>query len=112
MEEPTQEIIAEWKKNYGNVYRIALVDRDYYYRGLMRAEYKSIVKTSTPGTTMLTPVPDEALRTEEAIVMMATLWPEINDGNIQATLTGVITRLAEEIMNMSGYDVEAEPELL
>ena len=105
----TPELIEEWKKTYGNVYKVMVMDTEYYYRGLMRAEYRSIVKAAT--NTAMT-VQDDALHTEEAIVMMAVLSPDINDGNIQTTLTGIVTRLAELIMDMSGYDVEAEPELV
>jgi len=108
--EPSQEVIDNWKKQYQNVYKIDLAGMTFLYRGLMRVEYRSLTRTIQPNP-MGNPA-DEALQIEEKMVGMGTLYPKIDDGNMPATLTGVITRLAELIMEASGYDIEAEPEML
>lgn len=99
MELITQDMIEQWKKQYGAVYKISLSDSDYYYRYLTRKEYREFVKLNQE-TVVQTGSPVDQLY-EEKIVKACLLYPTNID--IEKCPAGVVSMLSDEIMKVSGF---------
>lgn len=98
---PLTSQVLSWKKQFGegNVYITEIVDELYIWRTLNRFEYKTIVLT--PNT--------DALAREEMICEVCVLWHPYGPGpfnyeKMAAAKAGVPARLAELIMEKSGFD--------
>lgn len=99
MSEVKEEQVKEWKEQYGRVLKIKLGGVDYYYRPLNTDEYLNIQKLVESG--------DEA-GPEMLVAIKGTLTPTM-DKNAPA---GAILTLSDEIMKISGFVPEGEPEEL
>lgn len=86
------DLIAEWKLQHGHVYISAFKGQDFYYRAITLGEFKSITVTD----------PDlKTAKTEDLIVRLALLYPK--DFDFDNAPAGVLSGLAEQIFNMSGF---------
>ncbi len=87
MEEPTGELIAQWKAEYGEIFSIG----GYIFRALRIGEYNEIARhrdwTSTDA--------------EDFVVKTGILYPEFTE--VESQKAGLISSLAEEVLNLSGY---------
>lgn len=119
--EVTQEQIAEWKEKYGQgpdrtIHRVRLSGITYYYRALLRAELKNIMRVlGAPAAAMEgtpTNYSDQQLSMEDQNVVRAVLHPQIGVDMISAMPGGVVTNLSELILDASGFNEVAEPEIL
>ena len=111
--EPTEEMIAEWKK-HGIVYRVSIMGINFYYRNITRAEFRHNLKMTSTGATMYDPsaAADATLQGEELTVQTALLWPKMGLDAVQASPAGMVSKLAELIMEASGFDDASIPEQL
>lgn len=98
---PLTSQVLSWKKQFGegNVYISEIVDELYIWRTLNRFEYKSIV--TTPNV--------DPLAREEMIAEACVLWHPYGPGpftyeKMAGAKAGVPARLAELIMEKSGFD--------
>lgn len=101
--EITQEMIAEWKQKYGEIYQVTLSGTPYVYRPLKRVEYKAIM-----GTLSANP---EANRTfsEEQVVQKCLIYPVLDATALAAEKAGTVSTLTDLIMVASNFVVTEEP---
>lgn len=90
MDELTPEQIANWKTKYGAVYQMGMRNRSFVMRPLTVGEYLSLQSFSLSSAEL-----------EEHLVKLALLHPLDFDIDIQSA--GLITTLAEEILQASGF---------
>ena len=107
--EITPELIQEWKKQHGKIYKSTIDGEEFYWRRLKRKEYVTVMS-------------DEALEEEqsetrsriyhrqEEIVKIAVLYPVDIEKHI-ADSAGLATSLADEIILRSGFDIPKTEEL-
>lgn len=102
---PTQELVDEWKAQYGEIYQSPFGDDIYVWRCMTRDEYKSVLRIQVPrGDTMFR---------EEKICEICVLWPRGYKVQIMGKeKAGIPTLLAEQIMDKSGFTPTREPERL
>lgn len=97
MIEPTQDEITEWKRKFGNIYSIDShynrVPAVYVFRPLTLKEYESVV---------LLHESISSAETEEQLVSMALLFPEVVD--FEHTPAGLVSSIAEEIFAVSAFN--------
>lgn len=98
---PLKSQVMSWKKQFGEgqVFLTEVADDLYIWRTLNRFEYKAIV--STPGM--------DPLQREELIAETCVLWHPYGEGPftydvMAAAKAGVPARLAELVMEKSGFD--------
>lgn len=101
----TQKQIADWKKEYGHVYRTRLGATDVFWHKLRRKEYVDIMTAdyTEEGQARI-------FARQDRIVKAATLWPEDVEKYIDG-LAGFSTSIADEIMDRSGFNVAETEEL-
>lgn len=84
--------VAEWKVQHGRVFSVVAGGEDYAFRAVSEAEYDVVLKhkhwTSADA--------------EDHLVRLALLWPE--DFDIDSVRPGIVTTIAEEITEVSGFD--------
>jgi len=97
-EEIKEEQIAEWKKKYGKVMRVSISGIKYYYRPIDSDEYINIQKL----------ISEEEVKAELQTAIVGTIFPEIND----KSPAGAILVLSDEIIKISGFIPDGEPEEL
>ena len=110
MSAPNDEIIAQWKQA-GDVYTVQLANVTYYYRPINRAEFRNVMKLVNQPA-MMAPSPDVNFQVEEHTIQIAVLFPEITPTSVLTMPAGVVSRLADLIMEASGFDATATPELI
>lgn len=94
---PTEDMIANWKKQYGEIYMTEFDFGIFIWRTLGRLEYKKLL-TDYEGDF------DLQWFREEKIVEMCVLWPEnYTHEDIVNGRAGTPRLLAEQILNKSGF---------
>jgi hypothetical protein len=94
-----QEKIAEWKKEFGSVYKAMFDNTAYYFRNLSREEFLSISQKQ---------LAEEGFDSERETVKVCVLEPIVDDKHLSYH-PGIITILSEQIMVKSGFQqVEVE----
>jgi len=105
-EQVTAEMIEQWKKTYGdNIYMVDISGETFIYRGLMRAEFKTVAKQAN----MIANQVDSNMYMEEQNVIIGSIYPKIVNENINSFKAGIITILSGNIMDASGFDDTATP---
>ena len=99
MEEITQEMIAEWKKKFGEIYQVNLGGNAYVYRPLKRLEYKQVVANPEANRSF----------SEEQIVQKCLIHPILDTTTLAAEKAGTISTLTDLIMVASNFGVTEEP---
>lgn len=87
----TLEELAEWKRQYGDVYRDVFLGRPFYYRSITRKEHTQQVMNLTA----------DYHKREEIIASLCTLHPK--DYDFSEGPGGLATRLMELILDHSGF---------
>jgi len=87
MEEPDGATIAGWKAQYGEVFAIG----DYVFRALCVGEHSEILRHKDW----------TAAEAEDYVVMTTILHPDFHE--VENKRAGLISSLAEEVLNLSGY---------
>ncbi|HJS83587.1 MAG TPA: hypothetical protein VJ742_12210 [Nitrososphaera sp.] len=85
----SEELIAHWKKEYGSIYSAPGGKQNYIFRALTIGEHSDILRTY-----------QSVVDIEENIVRCALLEPRDLTAKTPA---GVVSTLAEEIMEVSGF---------
>ncbi|RKZ07403.1 hypothetical protein DRQ25_11650 [Candidatus Fermentibacteria bacterium] len=99
MEEITQEMIAEWKSKYGEIYQVNLGGQAFVYRPLKRVEYKQIIGTAEANRSF----------SEEQIVQKCLIHPKADAATLASEKAGTISTLTDLIMVASNFGVMEEP---
>lgn len=101
----TQKEIADWKKEFGHVYRTRIGGIDVFWHKLRRKEYVDIMTADYEEDGQA-----RIFARQDRIVKSATLYPE----NVQEYIDGLAgfsTSIADEIMDRSGFNVAETEEL-
>lgn len=99
MEEPTKETIEEWKTEHGRVKRIPIAGIYYYYRPVTLDEYMNIQRLLET---------DENVSGEKETVVAGLLHPELP----KKLPAGLVLALSDEILKLSGFAPDGQPEEL
>jgi hypothetical protein len=99
MEEITQEMIAEWKSKYGEIYQVNLGGQMFVYRPLKRLEYKQIIGSAESNRSY----------SEEQIVQKCLIHPAMDPTTLAAEKAGTISTLTDLVMVASNFGVMEEP---
>jgi hypothetical protein len=107
--------IEKLKSEGHSVHAITISGVKYYYRSINRKEYKDLqtsllkmtesLKGNKPDAEIPLIVKDSG---EEDLVRLGLIEPQLSDN----TPAGVVTSLADRVMEASGFGVESEPEVL
>jgi hypothetical protein len=123
-EMPSDETLAAWKKAYGRIYAVDIVDTEYIYRGISRPEVKAITEDATKEITVMrrkNPMMAQEDQADfmvdymrDAEVRLCVLWPDLSrtdfdDPTSQESLAGVIPALGDAIEEASGFGMKAIP---
>jgi hypothetical protein len=95
----TQEMIADLKAKYGELYMITLGEEQYVYRPLKRFEYKTIMNNADSNRSY----------NEEKILQMCVVYPIIDPAKLPAIKAGTVATIVELIMSASNFGVTEEP---
>jgi len=95
--EITQEKIQEWKTKYGRVRKVVISGIEYYFRPLTLGEYTNIQKLMDA---------DVNSNAEVETIKTGVLHPEI----AEEPPAGVVLTLSDEILKISGFVVDSQPE--
>ena len=92
----TQDDVNAWKQQYGKIYNVSMRGVDYIFRNLTIDEYNTLVR--------LEQNPDsDSAEVEDAVVATALLHPNPEGHEFDRAPAGVITSLADEILELSGF---------
>lgn len=97
--EVTEEKIAEWKKDHGRVVRQKYAGIDYYYRPVTLDEYLNIQRLLES---------DENTSGEVETVRVGLLHPQLPP----KPGAGLVLSLSDEILKLSGFAPDGQPEEL
>ena len=110
-EQLKQEVIDEWKKEHGKVYKTVISGKTYVYYGLKRNEFKELQKAISPDMNVAEHMsPVDASKLEDAIVGKCVLYPAID--NVDKLDAGAPAILSTLIANISGFNLDEEPQEL
>ena len=104
----SQQQIAEWKAEFGKVFKSTVGDDVLIWRRLKRKEYVTVMDDNFGGKD-LTEFAQIYAR-QEAIIKMVTLWPENVQELVEGT-AGLATTLSDEIVLRSGFQAPVIEEL-
>lgn len=100
----TQEMIDDWKKEYGSVYRSKIGKQVFIWRMLNRNDYVSIMTAEYDN-------PDTKIfDRQDEIVRTVVLWPN-NISALIADQGGIATTLADEVLTRAGFEMSETEEL-
>lgn len=92
-EGPSDEQIAIWKEQFGEVYLISFdLDENYVWRPIKRLEYKNIIQQAK----------DDA-HYQEMLVQRCVLWPQVGPEILTGGKAGTIPTLHAVIMEGSNF---------
>jgi len=90
---PTQEHIVAWKKEYGNIFSMTIGSTDFIFREITFNEFDDVQRYRES---------ESSAAAEDYLVRMALLYPQMSDEDYDRVSAGVVTSIAEEILDMSG----------
>jgi hypothetical protein len=94
---PTEDMVANWKKKYGEVYMTEFDFDVFIWRTLGRLEYKKLLSENEGDIDM------QWFR-EEKITEICTLWPkDFSHDDVVGGRAGTPRLLSEQILNKSGF---------
>lgn len=94
-----EEKIKAWKEKHGRVLKLKFSGTDYYYRPITLDEYLNIQKLTEA---------DESIKPEVETVKVGVLHPCLGE----EPAAGIVLTLSDEILKLSGFVPEGEPEEL
>lgn len=105
---PTFDQIENWKKEFGDVYRIDFDEQPFIFRTISRFEYKQMVNEVEGNQSNQT-----TWFREEQICQKAVLFPE-GYGRDEMTegKAGIPTVVSEYVLSKSGFNSDAGPQKL
>lgn len=109
-EDVTDEMIEGWRNSVPNqeLYAMRFNEKDaFVFRILTRYEYKQLIKQATTASFDSTQELD--LYNEETIVEKCLVYPKLNRTDMEGMKAGIVTILADGIMNASGFSPLGTP---
>jgi hypothetical protein len=95
-DKPSQEQIDGWKEQVGDVYFAQISESEHFvFRAIKRKEWRDLIKR-------LEQVKDP-MKQDEAIVMKAVLYPQLNNLKVNALSAGTINTMKELVMQASNF---------
>lgn len=98
----TRAQINEWKAQYGKVYAFEVSGVTFYFRPMLRPEYREVMSKLVGG-------PSER---EEQLCNMMVLHPVDFDYGSPEAPAGVATVVSDAILDKSGFATKGEPKEL
>lgn len=98
--------IETWKKQYGKIQLLQILGQAFVFRGVRRIEWKQITDAANKqaaGDTI-----QAASIAQELTVSRAVLYPKECSSNLPGLPAGTVSRLADEIMRLSGFGRDDE----
>ena len=92
----TQEMIDDWKKQFGELSKTTIGDQVYIWHGLSRNDYKNVMTTEYEDDN------SKVFNRQDDIVCNCVIYPE-NIEEIIEKKGGVATTLADEILEDAGF---------
>lgn len=89
---PTPLEIRRWKQQYGKIFSVSIAGVDYIFRELTFAEYDEVVALE---------LDEDSAEAEDHLISLVLLHPSIEQ--FDQMPAGVITSLAEEVLELSGF---------
>lgn len=91
---PTNNMVAEWKSRYGEIYANQFDEEVFIWRPINRVEYKEIFKVKNA----------DGMWIEERICEKCVLWPEnYSFMDMSIGKAGIPSTLSNKILDMSGF---------
>ena len=98
-----EERIAEWKKQYKNIYKNTIDGIDIYWRAVKRSEYKDLLNANEDiDTTTAEGRELKILAKQGSMVKTVVLFPD-NIEELIEEKAGIATVLSDEILDKSGF---------
>jgi hypothetical protein len=92
---PSDEEIEQFKHQVGDVYLLSLSEKEnFVFRPLRRLEWRTLMQK-------IQKLEDD--KKSEAIVMKATLWPKLDQQNINVLTAGAIDSVRDMILQVSNF---------
>lgn len=88
-----EQQIREWKKQYGNIFSIAIGSVDFIFREITFAEFDDVYARQDSS---------DSAEAEDYLVRLALLYPTLSDEDYDKMPAGVVTSIAEEVIDVSG----------
>ena len=101
VEPPPKELVDSWVDAYRSVGQFVLDEIPFYVRPLAREEYRFAVSRSA----------GDQFALEDIVCEKALLWPQNLDMESPETPAGLPSRLAQAILDLSGYTKEAQEKM-
>lgn len=90
---PSQPQIDQWKEQYGGLFSVAVGRTDYIFRSLTLREHNHVVAVAEKSLS----------QAEELTILLATLYPDVDEDFIGNLPAGTVSALSEEILDYSGW---------
>jgi len=101
--ELTEEVIQQWKKEFGKVFRSTINGQAIIWRKLKRKDYVKIMSNDEG-------ISKDIYERQEEITKICVLYPsKIEDLIIENG--GLATAISDEVLSKSGFDIEDTVEL-
>lgn len=102
----TDQMIAQWKKDHGRIYK-SIIDGDVYiWRKLKRREYVELMADRAEDDQ----VNSKLYERQEKIMKAVVLFPADIDDQVDSN-AGLATTIADEVILRSGFDLASTEEL-
>lgn len=97
--------INAWKDDYGDIFVTSVTpDKHVVWRTLTRFEYRRLVKNLEQAVSTGQVTQGEAnMNNEEQIAELCILYPEFNRTQNANEMAGVVTTIAQQVMEASGF---------
>jgi len=105
-EKSLEQMISEWKAQYGKLYKTKVGGEEYIWRKLRRKEYVELMADKADDDQ----VTGKVYERQEAITRMVVLYPANIDELIEAN-AGLATTIADEVILKSGFEIVDTEEL-
>lgn len=121
MDTQVQQKVNEVKAKGHSVFKVPIAKREFIYRSINRQEYGALQKSIAEDSRKIRTSEgtdeekEESIalmreRGEEKLVLLALVYPEVDNSSDFTNLpAGVISTLADMIMQASGFGVDVEP---
>jgi len=89
----TPEQIASWKKEHGNIFSVAIGSTEFIFREVTFSEFDDVISRQQT---------EDSAEAEDFLVRTALLYPEMAESDYDLMPAGVVTSIAEEVLEQSG----------
>lgn len=100
----TQDMIDNWKKEYGDLFKTTIGEQAFIWHGLTRNDYKEVMNTEYEESD------NKIFDRQDDIVRNCVIYPEDIEDIIERK-GGIATTIADEILKEAGFGVTETEQL-